>query len=327
MGTDDFITLVYKSLKGELSTTEKKQLKEGLAKGGEQQELYDDIRISWNLSEQSLDLNHIDVEADLIATKKLLSKEGATPEAKVVPLRTYLLRIAATILLLAGGVYWYITSTSNLPTEEILFAASANLPFELPDGSTGILKKGSQLTFSSDFATNRVTQLEGVAQFEVIHNPEFPFKVKANEAIVEVLGTNFTVNHQNGQISVGVHSGKVSLTQNEQGIVLEKGEVGSCQNYIAAPQKQNIVNTNFNYWKNKQLRFESESLQSVIEQLSLIYNVNINISNAEMESCQLFGTFTSDSIQTVLQTIANRFEMALQVTEENAFILNEGTCQ
>ncbi|MEN0051798.1 MAG: hypothetical protein AAF806_32330, partial [Bacteroidota bacterium] len=79
MGTDDFITLVYKSLKGELSTTEAQQLKEELAKGGEQQALYDDIRISWNLSEQSLDLNHIDVEADLVATKKRLPKESATP--------------------------------------------------------------------------------------------------------------------------------------------------------------------------------------------------------------------------------------------------------
>ncbi|MEM9849262.1 MAG: FecR domain-containing protein, partial [Bacteroidota bacterium] len=295
--------------------------------GGEQQALYDDIRISWNLSEQSLDLNHIDVEADLVATKKRLPKESATPEAKVVPLRTYWLRIAAAILLLVGGAYWYMISTSSSPTAETLFAASANLPFELPDGSTGMLKAGSRLTFSSDFTTNRVTQLAGVAQFEVVHNPEFPFRVKANEATVEVLGTNFTVNHQNGQISVGVNSGKVSLTQNEQRIVLEKGEVGSCQNYTTAPQKQTITNTNFNYWQNKQLRFESESLQSVIEQLALIYNVNIDISNAEMESCQLFGTFTADNIQVVLQTIANQFEMQLQVVEENAFTLNEGTCQ
>ncbi|MEM6698112.1 MAG: DUF4974 domain-containing protein, partial [Bacteroidota bacterium] len=108
---------------------------------------------------------------------------------------------------------------------------------------------------------------------------------------------------------------------------LEKGEVGSCQNYTTAPQKQTITNTNFNYWQNKQLRFESESFQSVIEQLALIYNVNIDISNAEMESCQLFGTFTADNIQVVLQTIANQFEMQLQVVEENAFTLNEGTCQ
>ncbi|MEM8528390.1 MAG: FecR family protein [Bacteroidota bacterium] len=327
MGTDDFIALIYKSLKGELSTTEEKQLKEQLAKGDEQQELYDDIRISWNLSEQSLDLSAIDVETDLIAIKKRLPKEIATPQAKIVPLRSYLLRIAAAIVLLAGGAYWYISSTSNSSMERTIVAASANLNFELPDGSTGVLKEGSQLTFSSDFEKNRVTELEGVAQFEVVHNPEFPFKVIANEATVEVLGTNFTVNHQNEQISVGVNSGRVSLIQNEQRIILEKGEVGTCQNYTATPQKQDIANTNFNYWQNEQLRFESESLQSVIEQLSIIYNVNINISNSEMENCQLFGTFTADSIQAVLQTVANRFEMVLQATDENVFTLNEGTCQ
>ncbi|MEL6718044.1 MAG: FecR family protein [Bacteroidota bacterium] len=326
MEIDDFIILVYKSLKGEISATEENLLQKELAKGKEQQDLYDDIRISWNLSEQSLDLSAIDVEADLIVTKKRLPQEKAKRDAKIVPMRTYLLRIAAAILLLVGGAYWYFSSTSNVITETTLFAESANLPFELPDGSTGILKEGSQLTFSSNFSTNRTTNLEGVAQFEVVHNPEFPFSVNVNEAVVQVLGTNFTVNHQNEQISVSVNSGRVSLTQNEQRIVLEKGEVGVCQNYTAIPQKQAISNTNFNYWQNQQLRFESETLQSVVAQLSLIYSVNINISDPEMENCQLFGIFTADDIQEVLQTIADRFGMVLQTTAEKTFTLNEGTC-
>ncbi len=331
MEKDYYISLIYKQLKGEIAPDENRQLNQFLEEHPENEELYVDMKLSWELSDQSLNLEGLDVDGDLASLTKRLPKKAPKvvpiKAAKVVSFRRNLLRIAAAFLVFAVGTYLirdYISTPTS--SEQVLFAANDNLSFELPDGSKGELKKGSTLKYKIPFLENRITTLEGIAEFKVQRDENHPFQIYVNKGVVEVLGTQFTVNHQNEQITVSVTSGKVSLTQNEQSVLLESGQVGTCASYSDIPTKQDISTRNFNYWKRNQFRFENESLAAISNQLALIYGIKVSILNASMKNCPVVGVFNGDNPQKILQAIADKFSMKLSETAPNSFSLDEGIC-
>jgi len=323
MEKDFYINLIYKELKGELDAAEKQQLATFLASGAEQEELYTDIKLSWELSDQTLNLQHLDVEADLQKVKAKMQPKTA----KTIPFKKYFLRIAATLLLFSAGTYLFqqISQTSS-PDQIVLTAADEHLQFELPDGTSGWLKKGSTLSYKKPFVENRNTELNGSAEFKVQRDENHPFKVLANKAVVEVLGTEFTVNQSKERIVVSVASGKVSLLQNKESVLLNKNEVGYCQTANASPEKKTMNVRNFTYWKNKQFRYDNEPLKVIIEQLELIYGIKIQISRSEMKNCQVAGVFNADNPTKILSSISDKFDLKFTTVAENTFTLNEGIC-
>ena len=82
MEKDFYMTLIYKELVGEISPAEQKLLNEFLKESSENEELYADVKLSWELSDQTLQLNDLDVEADLANVKRRMPKEKAKATAK-----------------------------------------------------------------------------------------------------------------------------------------------------------------------------------------------------------------------------------------------------
>lgn len=323
MEKDFYMTLIYKELKGEISPQDEVLLKEFLKKSSENEDLYTDIRLTWELSELSLNINDLDVEADLNNLKKRMPKK----EAKVISFRRRFLQIAAAIVFLAAAGFLF--RNLNSPSAIELFAQNANLDFELSDGTKGTLRQGSKLTYQSTFSENRISSLSGTAQFDVAHDAAHPFKINIKETVVEVLGTEFMIAHSEGQerITVSVNSGRVSFSQNNESIILTKGEVGICQSKTSTPEKVETSVNNFLYWKKNQFRFDGERLKSVVEQLEVIYNIGIEISNPSMENCELLGVFNGDNPEKTLSDIANKFKMTLVLVSENSYRLDEGICK
>ena len=83
--------------------------------------------------------------------------------------------------------------------------------------------------------------------------------------------------------------------------------------------------TNDLFWNDKTLIFEETELSKVIEILIIDYNVEIILSNEKIKHCLLSAKFKNDSIETILNVIAESFKLNI-TKEENIYIINGDGC-
>ena len=112
-------------------------------------------------------------------------------------------------------------------------AAGQRDSITLADGSRVILGPDSRLTVPGDYGTTaRSVELRGDGYFDVRHDAAKPFTVRVGHAVVEDIGTTFTVESDAGDTTtVSVVSGSVRLRASDSaatsGAVLAAGDRGS----------------------------------------------------------------------------------------------------
>jgi transmembrane sensor len=149
------------------------------------------------------------------------------------------------------------------------------------------LNSNSEIWVSGAYMSeSREIQLQGEAYFDVMHDPERPFRVYANESEVEVLGTAFNVksNGHGDNIQVAVTEGRVAFHNrgdlNEgPSVILDAGHYGYLdlnKNEIAV---DNFAIENYMSWMSGELVFEDLSLEKVCLQLNRLYEVQCGFEN------------------------------------------------
>jgi transmembrane sensor len=83
----------------------------------------------------------------------------------------------------------------------------------LQDRSRIVLDARTRLRVHFTDDVRAIDLLEGQAQFSVGKDPRRPFKVQAGENTIVALGTDFTVEYVDHQMSVSMLEGKVSAAQ------------------------------------------------------------------------------------------------------------------
>lgn len=132
--------------------------------------------------------------------------------------RGLMLRAAAVLVpvLVAGGAYLIFNTNKKVEIERFVLSAnheSGRQVFTLPDGSVVTLTNGSQLEYTSEFASVRNVVLDGQAFFDVTHDQANPFAVKHEGFNVTVLGTEFHVRAHNNipEAEIVLLSGSVNV--------------------------------------------------------------------------------------------------------------------
>lgn len=243
-----------------------------------------------------------------------------------IPTNRYeFLRIAAMFLIVAGlgfGAYKFLTPA---PVTPVLVASQGNIEeFRLPDSTQIVMNRNSTIayTFTKD---KRKVELNGEALFDLSEDKDRPFEVHAAGVLIRDIGTIFNVKAPGGNDSmvVQVIEGEVMMSSaKNQSIVLKKGEevlyLKSRDEFI----KMAIADTNATAYRTKIFVFENASLEAVIQKLNEVYGTEISLS-AEIRSCHLTATFKNESIDAIIEIIAET--LLLSVTRENNQILLNGT--
>lgn len=157
----------------------------------------------------------------------------------------------------------------------------------LADGTKVWLNAGSRLAFPTKFSgKKREIFLEGEAYFQVAHNSEQPFIVNAGELDIKVLGTNFNVSAYptDKAVETVLVEGSVAVSRSKA-LKLRKKEVTLKPNQKATFDKNNneVTLTNepdvdlYIAWTYGWLRYERESLMSVLRKVERYYNVEIEL--------------------------------------------------
>lgn len=170
----------------------------------------------------------------------------------------------------------------------------------LADGSRVILGPESRLTIGNDFATagRRAVSLEGDAYFDVVHNEAKPFVVHVANAIVEDVGTTFTVETDPGDTTtVSVMSGVVRLrpatapATGNSGVLLKAGDRGTLTAEGGIRAEPKIVVAADSAWTTGRLVFRDASLIRVASELRRWYGFKLGIADSSLRGRTLRAEF------------------------------------
>jgi transmembrane sensor len=181
---------------------------------------------------------------------------------------------------------------------------------QLPDGSLVWLNAGSKLAYSSDYnEESRQVQLTGEAHFNVVKNPNLPFKVLTDELMITALGTSFNVEaFVSGQEEVALNTGKVKVEcLNEHGSCppsyLNPGQLASFNKSIGSIKLSTFEGLDPFGWKDGRIVFNHASFKEVLETLSRWYNVEFEVDGSLNQEWNYSTTFDNEVLENVLLSL------------------------
>lgn len=302
--------IIYRHLNKEASDLEEASLSAWLEDNPENKIEYEALLQLWNESSGLANELHFDEE---LAWKSLENKfnslNSENKNSKSRNLFRNPLAIAAAValvLLNAGLVYYFINSRQS--TNVTIIASEANLPIQLPDGSSVLLRKGSTLKYDRSFnSSGRNVLLSGEANFDIVHNEKMEFRISTNRSIIEILGTSFTVITSNDSDQVFVTKGIVKfvdIKDEHQMVILSAGQKASLVGKVFA--KDTITNNNYLSWQTGILKFENTPLKGMIASINQYYHANIIMSDslaAKSDTLKVTLRFDNNTLSQVLEEI------------------------
>lgn len=235
-------------------------------------------------------------------------------ETRVLPLKRKNFWPAAAAILVIFGLSWFMFT--SLGKDKLLVATATEQTFEqrLPDGSTVVLNRGSQLTYPENFEKGqRVVQLRGEGFFDITPNPSQPFIIEANGTTVRVVGTSFSVRAYDANVRVAVRTGKVLFTAMKKEVALVKNQQASFDSASHTIETTAHLNSNIFAYKTGKLIFEKTPLSEVVQTLNEVYHADIQLLNERIRDCQLNVPFdTNESLDTILKVIADSFQLQIR---------------
>ena len=261
-------------------------------------------------------LASVDVEAALKRVHRRLDA-GAAPKLAVVrgnaqkPRRVIALSIVSSVAAAVAGVIalrMIPSSHSPAPVEQT-YATSVGQrdSVTLPDSSRVILGPMSRLVVAYS-KNHRSVSLQGDAYFDVRHDPSLPFTVRVGRAVVEDIGTTFTIESDAGDTTnVSVITGSVRLRASDSaanaGAVLAAGDRGSMSSDGSVRAYPHTVTEDAAAWTSGHLVFKDASLVRVIGEVRRWYGVTLRVTDSSLADRTLTFDATGESVDQVLKII------------------------
>lgn len=180
------------------------------------------------------------------------------------------------------GKLSYIGKSDKVVYNDIVTARGQQWELELPDGTKVWLNAASSIHYPLSFkGKERLVKITGEAYFEVVHNSAQPFKVQVGNVQIEDIGTTFNVNAYSDEplTKTTLVDGSVKVSTGNNTKLLTPGQQAITQENNSIQIKKNVNVEEVISWKNGQIKFENEDLQTIMRQISRWYDVDITYQN------------------------------------------------
>jgi transmembrane sensor len=179
----------------------------------------------------------------------------------------------------------------------------------LADGSRVTLNTASTIEVDLHKAHRRVRLIRGEALFEVVHDAVRPFEVRAGNALLTDVGTQFNVDMRSNETTVTVIGGEVAVDSASPGGAAggraELGEPGGKRESLTLGANDRIVITPSGFgvpqhginvaptlaWIQRQLMFDHRPLSEVAEEFNRYNRERIDIDSVELKGQEVTGVF------------------------------------
>ncbi|MBL0745813.1 FecR family protein [Chryseolinea lacunae] len=326
MAEMDFYILTHKSLTGQLSSLEQRQLDTWLLQDVKNQQAYQEIKRIWELDIDDDETDHVS-EAHFQEELRIL--ESAVGEAKrkedlIKRYKRYAaFGLVTTVICIFLFAWELFLLSEKLPTDTVKFASLQNSAVWLADSSQVFLNDSSFFSYRAGKQT-RLAELSGEALFQI--NPEKrPFVVSANGVQLEVLGTSFVVKAYPGKdMEIIVISGTVSVRSQKQSVTLSTGEKASIKGEQI--QKQQNLDPNFDAWYTGKLEFKNTELGEVLKLISQQYDATFAATDSNVLRCRFTGKFNDSRLEDVLRALSFSMNIVFVPGPEGRYIISGAGC-
>ena len=169
----------------------------------------------------------------------------------------------------------------------------------LADGTDIMLGPASRIA-----ARGREVELQGEAFFRVVHDAARPFTVRAGNAVIRDVGTEFSV-HDDGDnhVRVVVSQGAVQLSDVRSSVLLSRGDVGVLEDGALAAER-GVATAEDLAWTTGKLVFRDAPIAEVTADLKRWYGVELRVTDSALLRRHFTGSFTTEPASRVLDVLA-----------------------
>ena len=236
------------------------------------------------------------------------------------------LGVIAAVLLVAIG--WSGLRSAGYVPETYQTATGQVRNVVLPDGSIVGLNTQTELEWVGNPHDRRVRLIHGEAYFQVVHDPNRPFRILLAHSQVQVLGTSFDVYQMaNGDVRVSVMSGTVAVEGLDNGVGARPSwsrRLTSGQQIEYSPvglvaDVHTIVAPKVIRWRQGMLETQGEPLSDFVSDLSRYTRKRIVIADPRAAVQQVGGAFSVRNIDGTLDRLSRIAPVT--VTHENGEVV------
>jgi transmembrane sensor len=272
---------------------------------------------------------NLDVESALRRVRARMDRPDVRPLADagtrstrrtvVPPSRRWVagIRVAAAVAAVAIGATLLWQRLGNRTPQETpdaaqMYTTAVGLrdSLRLPDGTNVVLGPGSRLAVEQGYGTtHRDVGLRGEAFFNAQHGGAHPFVVRAGNAIVRDIGTEFAIHSDPGDgVRVVVASGAVVLQSRtaptDSGLVLRQGDRGVLEPSGRVVAARSVSIDEDLAWTRGRLVFRDATLEQVRADLRRWYGIELQLADSTLARKHVTTTFDGESPQRVVEVIA-----------------------
>ena len=225
---------------------------------------------------------------------------------------------AAAVLLIGVGLVLVMLQTPR----EFRTALGEQRSVLLADGSRVTLNTTSTIEVNLHNGRREVRLVQGEALFEVAHDATRPFVVRAGNALLKDVGTQFNVDMHSHGTTVTVVEGRVSVdSPGARQIVGAQADnngrgteepmiLGANDRVLVTPAGVGALQRGVNVaasvaWTQRQLMFEHRPLGEVAEEFNRYNKDRIDIDSAELKRQEVTGIFEAKDPASFVAFLSN----------------------
>jgi transmembrane sensor len=315
--------LILRYLDGNLSKNDSIILEAWLNASTDNRDQFEQILSFWNVSAVTLPQpemeqawNNIEQKAglkyEIPGIIQLFKNEKYKKATKSGRPLSFILRAAAVLLLAILIPFLSVKISTSPDTNSFQVPEGQVKQITLNDGTRITLDAGSILKYPNEFTGDiREVFLNGEGLFEVTPDPNKPFIVHANEALITVLGTTFNVRawSSSDKTTVAVAEGKVVLacdrrSTQQGGVIISKNQISILpeKGDPTPPRKTDIKR--YLSWQQREMYFQSAPLNEVLDQLQRWYGLQFQLPDSTTGEQRVTVFLENKPIEEILEVLA-----------------------
>lgn len=221
---------------------------------------------------------------------------------------------ACLLIALAGGTLLYGWSTHSIYRTPV--GGTASVP--ISDGSQVVLNTDSRIRLDITETERRIELQKGEAYFDVAKDPRRPFVVGIGSKRVVVMGTQFSVRREGGDIRVFVTEGKVRIEDERQSVrdqrgdgaplMLTAGSIARAGGAGMLVEKKSIDEVvGYLSWRTGYLFFRDTPLADAVAEFNRYNTRKVVINDPAVAAIRVSGKFRANQFDAFVRVLEDGF--------------------
>lgn len=313
----------------ELSPARRAEFEQWLRRDPRHRRAFEELGGIWRSLDDLAEAKRDEKVATFVAEERRLYARPAPAHGR---LRRWLpWALAASLLLVAGGLSWYRRGNES---ETLATAVGQQRSAMLADGS--VVQLNTNTILEARFTPGRrdIRLEKGEASFKVAHNAKRPFYVHAGDTVVRAVGTAFDVRLRDAHdVEVIVTEGVVEVTPRHAPartvaaapptpalVAQRKLSAGERFDAGAATPVKRITAaavSNTLAWHEGAIVFDGEPLAQAIDELNRYTDTRLVVADASIQDLRVGGRFRTGDVNGFLEALAKAFPVTIHRTSDH----------